>query len=89
MKWYIYKCYNTDIYIPLYWEDCILEFNTEDAAWEFLEAAKQELGFNINGVVVKSEVYFKTKDETINATYLRVRAASEKVREHLYDIRRE
>lgn len=89
MKWYIYKCYNTNIYIPLYWDNYILEFNTEDAAWEFLEVAKQELDFNINGVVIKSEVYFKTKDGTINATYLRVRAASEKARECLYDIRRE
>ena len=84
-KWYVYKHYIPDIFIPLYWHDKLLEFDTKDAAEDFLTVAKDEVGFELDGVVIKSVAHFNTKDEILNATYLRVCAGDD--HDFLYDIR--
>lgn len=86
-KWYVYKHFAPDIYIPLYWEDKLLEFNTKDAAKDFIKIAKNELGFDFEDVVIEKVEHFKTKDEILNATYLRVRAGYGGIKDYLYDVR--
>lgn len=84
-KWYAYKHYIPDIFIPLYWDDKLLEFDTKEAAEDFLAVAKDEVGLELDDVVVKNIVYFNTADEILNATYLRVCAGDDY--DFLYDVR--
>ena len=84
-KWYVYKHYIPDIFVPLYWDDKLLEFDTKDAAEDFLAVAKDEVGFELDDVVIKNVIHFNTKDEILNATYLRVCAGDDY--DFLYDIR--
>ena len=84
-KWYVYKHYIPDIFVPLYWDDKLLECDTKDAAEDFLAVAKDEVGFELDDVVIKNVIHFNTKDEILNATYLRVCAGDDY--DFLYDIR--
>jgi hypothetical protein len=81
----VYKHYIPDIFVPLYWDDKLLEFDTKDAAEDFLAVAKDEVGLELDDVVVKNVAHFNTKDEILNATYLRVCAGDDY--DFLYDIR--
>lgn len=83
-KWYVYKHYAPDVFVPLYWDDKILEFNSEEAAKDFIEIADKELGFDFKDVVIESIVHFNTEDGVLNATYLRVCAGDD--HDFLYDI---
>lgn len=84
-KWYVYKHYIPDIFVPLYWDDKLLEFDTKDAAEDFLAVAKDELGLELDDVVIKNVAHFNTEDEILNVTYLRVCAGDDY--NFLYDIR--
>lgn len=84
-KWYVYKHYIPDIFVPLYWGDKLLEFDTKDAAEDFLAVAKDEIGLELDDVVIKNVVHFNTEDEILNATYLRVCVGDDY--NFLYDIR--
>lgn len=84
-KWYVYKHYIPDIFIPLYWDDKLLEFDTKEAAEDFLAVAEDEVGLELDDVVIKNIVYFNTADEILNTTYLRVCAGDDY--DFLYDVR--
>lgn len=43
-KWYIYKKYGVDTYIPMLWGENILQFDTKEAAEDFMAVAHRELG---------------------------------------------
>ena len=88
-KWYVYKHYIPDNFVPLYWGEKLLEFDTKEAAEDFLVVAKDELSFDfdLEDVVIKNVVHFNTEDEILNAIYLRVRAGDDY--NFLYDIREE
>ena len=86
-KWYVYKKYMVDTYIPLFWDGYLLEFNTEEAARDFIAVADRELGFDFRDVVVTTNVYFKTETPILNATFYRIRAGYGGIKDYLYDVR--
>jgi hypothetical protein len=86
-KWYVYKKYAVDTYIPLFWDGYLLEFNTEEAARDFIAVADRELGFDFENVVVTTNVYFKTETPILNATFYRIRAGYGGIKDYLYDVR--
>lgn len=70
-KWYVYKHYIPDIFVPLCWGESLLEFDTEEAAREFVRVAEQELGLDSEDVVIENIKYFDIENAILNATYLR------------------
>lgn len=86
-KWYVYKKYMADTYIPLFWDGYLLEFNTEEAARDFIESAVKELDFNFDNVLVTTNIYFNTETPILNATFYRIRAGYGGIRDYLYDVR--
>ena len=86
-KWYVYKKYMIDTYVPLFWDKYLLEFDTEEAAKDFIKVADEELGFDFKDVVITTNVYFKTATPILNATYYRIRAGVGGIKDYLYDVR--
>lgn len=86
-KWYVYKKYMVDIYIPLCWDKYLLEFDTEEAAKDFIKVADEELGFDFKDVVITTNIYFKATTPIMNATFYRIRAGVGGIKDYLYDAR--
>lgn len=88
-KWYIYKKYMFDTYIPLFWDEYLLEFDTKESAEDFIAVAQRELNFDFTNVEIKNTVHFSGSVQFMNATNYRIRAGFGGIKDYLYDIRKE
>lgn len=70
-KWYIYKKYGIDCYIPMLWGENILEFDTKEAAEDFMTVAQRELGFKLDKIVIDNVAWFNSELPRFNATFYR------------------
>ena len=88
-KWYIYKKYWPDIYVPLCWDKYVLEFDTEESAKDFVAKSVTEMLFEDTDITYDQIAYFSVNTETMNATFYRVRAGFGGIKHYLYDTRKE
>lgn len=70
-KWYIYKKYGADTYIPMLWGEKILQFDTKEAAEDFMAIAHRELGFKLDKIVIDNVAWFNSELPRFNATFYR------------------
>lgn len=70
-KWYVYKKYGIDCYVPLCWGDNVLEFDSKEAAEDFVRVMCDELGFRGDRVVYDNIAWFYTELPVFNATHYR------------------
>ena len=70
-KWYVYKKYGVDTYIPMLWGENILQFDTKEAAEDFMAVAHRELGFKLDKIVYDNVAWFNSEYPIFNATFYR------------------
>ena len=70
-KWYIYKKYGIDTYIPMLWGENILEFDTKEAAEDFMAVVHRGLGFKFDKIVIDNVAWFNSEFPRFNATFYR------------------
>lgn len=70
-KWYIYKKYGVDTYIPMLWGETILEFDTKESAEDFMAVVHRELGFKLDKIIIDNVVWFNSEFPRFNATFYR------------------
>ena len=87
-KWYIYKKYGVDIYIPMLWGEKILQFDTREAAEDFMAVAHKELGFKLDKIVYDNVAWFSSDYPIFDATFFRFMSRIDG-HDFLYDIRKE
>ena len=87
-KWYIYKKYGVDTYVPMLWGENILQFDTREAAEDFMAVAHRELGFKLDKIAYDNVAWFNSDYPIFDATFFRFKSRIDG-HDFLYDIRKE